>query len=86
MTPTAIREARKQLGLSQSDLARLLGLSSQTRIAEYEAGTRRPSRSAQLLLAAYAEGRLPLDWPEVVRGEEVPPTPQADDVTTRTRS
>lgn len=45
-----IKEAREKLGLTQSELAYILGLSSQVRIAEYENGTRNPSLSVKILL------------------------------------
>lgn len=45
-----IKEIRTRLGLTQSELASLLGLSSQVRIAEYENGTRNPSMSVKLLM------------------------------------
>ena len=44
------KEIRKQLGLTQSELAEILGLSSQVRIAEYENGTRKPSNSIKIIL------------------------------------
>lgn len=45
-----IRDIRTRLGLTQSELAELLGLSSYTRIVEYENGARNPSMSVKLLL------------------------------------
>jgi len=45
-----IKEIRNRLGLTQSELASILGLSGHTRIVEYENGTRNPSMSIKLLL------------------------------------
>lgn len=45
-----IKEIRTQLGLTQAELAKLLGYSSQTRIAEFENETRTPSKQTQIIL------------------------------------
>lgn len=63
MAPTEIREARHQLGLTQAQLAPLLGYANQVRIAEIENGTRQPGAAVQLLLRAYLAGYRPPDWP-----------------------
>ena len=45
-TPDEIRATREAAGLSQQAAAKLAGLSSQSRWAEYEAGVRRPAAQA----------------------------------------
>lgn len=45
-----VKEIRERLGLTQSELAKILGLSSQVRIAEYENGTRNPSTAIKIIL------------------------------------
>jgi putative transcriptional regulator len=44
-----IAEARNQLGMSQSELAALMGVSSRTQ-QDWEQGRRKPSDAAQTLL------------------------------------
>lgn len=63
MTPAAIREARDKLGLSQTQLARALGVSVRS-VKHWEAGTRQADATAARLIAAYAEGYRPQDWPK----------------------
>ena len=63
MTPSEIRDARRKLGLNQSDAARLLGYSDQARISELERGVRQPGSSVVRLLQAYIMGYRPPDWP-----------------------
>lgn len=65
MTPERIRAVRAHLGITQTEMARALGLGSKTRIAEYESGAKTPSASVLLLLVAYGEGRLPVTWPDI---------------------
>ena len=64
MTPNDIRSHREHLGLTQADAARLLGYGSKSRIAELEAGTRKPSKAVARLMAAYLQGYRPRDWPD----------------------
>ncbi len=45
-----IKEIRKKLGLTQSELAKILGLSTASRIAEYENRTRNPSLQTKVIL------------------------------------
>jgi transcriptional regulator with XRE-family HTH domain len=54
----ALRSARERAGLSQNDLARLLGLASGGRISLWERGEARP-RSPQLLHALAAALAIP---------------------------
>ena len=63
MTPADIRQARQSLGMSQSQLAALLGYGDKTRISELETGTRQPGAAVLLLLAAYLAGYRPAAWP-----------------------
>jgi len=53
-------EARIKGGFSQSDFAKLLGISKRT-LQEWEQGRRKPSRAAQTLLA------IAMKHPEVLR-------------------
>lgn len=62
MKPSEIKEARKQLGLTQTEAARLLGYGSRTRVSEIESGSSRPSASVIRLLRAYLDGYRPQDW------------------------
>lgn len=64
MTPEEIKQARQSLGLTQSQLAPLLGYSAAPRVAEIEAGKRNASDCVVRLLSAYLEGYRPDDWPE----------------------
>jgi len=63
MTPEQIREARKHLGLNQSQFAKLLGYSSNVRISELERGVFEINGAAARLISAYIEGYRPNDWP-----------------------
>lgn len=70
MTPNEIADARRQLGLGQEDLARLLGYGAAARISELEnvspitgAPKRIPSDTVLRLLQAYLDGYRPADWP-----------------------
>jgi transcriptional regulator with XRE-family HTH domain len=61
--PEHFRMVREALELTQADLAKLLGYGSKSRIAELEAGTRKPGAAVVRLLRAYLDGYRPLDWP-----------------------
>lgn len=63
MTPAEIREARQTLGLTQPQIAPLLGYGSKSRVAELESGARNPSDTVIRLLRAYLDGYRPKDWP-----------------------
>ena len=73
MTPAEFRQARVKLGLTQSQLAPLLGYGRGLRISEIERGAHEPSAAAARLLRLYvvlqerAPELLPEDWP---RGEK----------------
>jgi DNA-binding transcriptional regulator YiaG len=67
MTPAEIDEARRKLGLSVSELARMLDTDQQTvrrwRL-DRSASTWRPMPArAVRLLRAYLDGHRPEDWP-----------------------
>lgn len=66
MTPKNIRQARKALGLTQHQMAAMLGYQGENRkvmMYDLESG-RRPVREPQRRLAeAYLEGYRPKDWP-----------------------
>ncbi|MFV0384410.1 helix-turn-helix domain-containing protein [Paracoccus sp. (in: a-proteobacteria)] len=64
MAPDEIRAARLAFGLTQIQMAILLGYGAPARIAEIEAGRRNPSESVLRLMRAYLDGYRPADWPE----------------------
>ena len=63
MTPAAFKQARQTLGLTQAELAALMGL-HQTTVARIETARLPPPQPAQRLLTAYLDGYRPEDWPE----------------------
>lgn len=63
MTPAELKQARSDLGLTQAQLAAVLGYAHKIRISELERGVAMPGASAVLLLRAYLAGYRPLDWP-----------------------
>ena len=64
MTPSELKQSRQSLGLTQAQLAPLLGYGDKTRISELEVGTREPGGSVVLLMRAYLAGYRPKDWPK----------------------
>ena len=62
MTPTEFRNLRRKLGLTQDQLAAVMGYGSQSRISEVEGGETVPAKAKRLMLA-YASGYRPDDWP-----------------------
>lgn len=58
MTNKQLKQIRLDAGLTQAQLAEVLRLSSQTRIAEYENGTRNPSKQTLMLYDLVARGKL----------------------------
>lgn len=64
MTPAEIKQHRETLGLTQAQIAPLLGYSATQRVSEIERGTRNPSDAAAQLLQAYLNGYRPPDWPK----------------------
>lgn len=61
-TPAELRAARKSLGLTQGQLAGVLGVRQAT-VSDWERGKHSPDGPAARLIAAYAEGYRPQDWP-----------------------
>ena len=62
MTPAELRAARKSLGLTQGQLAAVLGVRQAT-VSDWERGKHSPDGPAARLIAAYVEGYRPQDWP-----------------------
>lgn len=64
MTPDQLREARQRLGLTQVELAAVLGI-TKDHLSDCERGARAKALgpSAARLLRAYLEGYRPSDWP-----------------------
>lgn len=58
-----IKAARKQLGLTQTQLAEVMGYSDKTYVTAIETDKRSMSDQGQKLLQAYLEGYRPTDWP-----------------------
>jgi transcriptional regulator with XRE-family HTH domain len=65
MTPTALRTARKQLGLTQAELAAVLSLGAggQGTVSRWERGDIALSGPVARLVSAYLDGYRPPDWP-----------------------
>lgn len=67
MKPNQLKSARETLGLSQSQLARLVGYSGANvgqRISAMETGVRPVAGHVARLVAAYLDGHRPADWPD----------------------
>jgi transcriptional regulator with XRE-family HTH domain len=64
LTPTQFREARRKLGLTQTQAACLLGYGNRVRISEIENGHEKPGAAVVRLLRAYLAGYRPEDWPK----------------------
>lgn len=60
VTLSPIAEARSRLGMSQSELASLMGVSTRT-LQDWEQGRRKPTGAAQMLL------RVAIAYPEALR-------------------
>lgn len=63
MTPAEISAARATLGLTQAQLAAVMGLRGQAAVSEWEAGKRSPSGQSERLIRSYLSGYRPDDWP-----------------------
>jgi transcriptional regulator with XRE-family HTH domain len=63
MGPEDVLRARLKLGLTQAQLAPLLGYGDAARVSELERGIRAPGAAVARLLRAYLEGYRPPDWP-----------------------
>jgi len=64
MTGEEIRNARKQLGLTQAEFAVVMGFSSRPYISYVESERYKMSDTAVRLLQAYLDGYRPTDWPD----------------------
>ena len=58
MDKSKLKQIRIDAGLTQAQLAEVLMLSNQTRISEYENGTRNPSKQTLMLYDLVARGKL----------------------------
>jgi transcriptional regulator with XRE-family HTH domain len=58
MTTKQLKQIRLDAGLTQAQLAEVLMLSDQTRISEYETGTRNPSKQTLMLYDLVKRGKL----------------------------
>ena len=58
-----IRDARKQLGLTQTQLAEVMGYSGKSYVSQVEIGMKSIGGAAERLLKAYLAGYRPEDWP-----------------------
>lgn len=66
MTPTEFREARHKLGLTLSQMARMLGYTGahdMQQIRRMESGERNIREAQARLVRAYLSGYRPNDWP-----------------------
>lgn len=64
MKPEEIREARKKLGLTQTEFAKVLGLQTHSGITNLEAGRSHITGTAVLLIEAYLSGYRNSTWPK----------------------
>jgi transcriptional regulator with XRE-family HTH domain len=66
MTNHQFRKIRHRLGLTQSQLADVMGYGAAMRISEFERETnpRDVPHHVALLMTAYAEGYRPKNWPK----------------------
>lgn len=79
MTPENFKTARINLGLSQWQLATLLGLTGakhtrRRKIEDFETGQQPISGPVSRLITAYLEGYRPAEWEDVVSGKLRPTT------------
>lgn len=63
MTPAALRQARATLGLTQTQMAAMLGRKLRN-YQQWEGDDRRIDEAAARLLTAYLHGYRPEDWPK----------------------
>lgn len=64
MTPQEIKDARKALGLTQAQLAQVMGMNGASYVSRLENGAQQMGGASERLLRAYLEGYRPKDWPE----------------------
>lgn len=62
MVPFQIRDARSRLGLTQQQLADMLGVGKNS-VSDLERGKFQPKESTVRLIRAYLDGYRPRDWP-----------------------
>jgi transcriptional regulator with XRE-family HTH domain len=80
MTADEIHLARWRLGLTQAELAAVMGLRRPQTISDWECGVKTPTGVAIRLLRAYLDGYRPPDWPrEVTSVMENPAEPQSEE-------
>ena len=53
MSPTRFKEIRENMGLTQTDLSEIFGLSGRLPITHYETGFRRPSKLIAVLMELF---------------------------------
>jgi len=63
MNAEQFKRARIVLGLTQSQMAEVLGYGNKQRVSEIERGAREPGTSVVLLINAYISGYRPAIWP-----------------------
>lgn len=63
MTPAEISAARAALGLTQTQLAAVMGLRGPATISDWERGVKPANGQSARLLQAYVDGYRPKDWP-----------------------
>ena len=63
MTPAQLQQARSNLGLTQQQLAKMLGYGLYSRISELEGGRTQITDQCARLMQAYVDGYRPGDWP-----------------------
>jgi transcriptional regulator with XRE-family HTH domain len=77
LTATDFREARLKLGLTQRQLAPLLGYGKQQAVSDIETGLYAIRPQAALLLQAYLDGYRPrIGWPAKPGPERTGPKPK----------
>lgn len=64
MATTRVREIRKKIGLTQTEMARLLGYASYMRVSEIENGRAAIPDRVKLILLAIDDGWLSKDQPD----------------------
>lgn len=65
MTPAEIKQARASLGLTQDQLAAVVGIGARGKqtVSAWERGVFAPSAQTARLIRAYLDGYRPEDWP-----------------------
>lgn len=64
--PAEFLKARQDLGLTDTELAQMLGISparAHQTFSDWKRGVRKIDKSRQRLLVAYLDGYRPTDWP-----------------------